>query len=464
MYRTGDIARLLSDGTLEFAGRKDNQVKVRGFRIELGEIETVLSNHPLIKQAAVVSEGSETNDDSLSAYLTTKEELSINQLKEYLANQLPEYMIPHRFKVIDKMPLTTSGKIDRKALEDTEFESIDVEEKYQSPTTQLETDLVQVWSEILDVNQIGINDNFFALGGHSLKATQLITKINKELEVEIPLTTIFKSPTVSGLAHYIENNRAVMTRATDDNIVLLKNGLNPEKNIFIIHDGSGEVDGYLALSDHISDEFNCWGIKTEEDIPVDMELEELSQRYLAKIKEIQKTGPYYLLGWSFGGMVAYEIISQLERSDEKIALLAMIDTQPPVKKRKIKKNLLAVAQQLAAVLEDSQERGLGVEELKTMIPNRTLRIIPEVDNISAQKLMKYLKRITLFTRIQALYRPDKKIKTEIHYFKANQSPEMKWKRYSKGKVNTNIISGDHYSIMEKPNVKELAEKINNLLR
>ena len=205
MYRTGDIARWLPDGIIEFQRRKDNQVKVRGFRIELGEIETALLNHQTIKEAAVVAETDDNNSRSLTGYITTKSLLSISDLKEHLATYLPDYMIPQQFRIIEKMPLTVSGKIDRKALKRNMGSNIDLDSEYQPPTNPIEETLVELWKEILHVGgQIGVNDNFFNLGGHSLKAITFITRVYEVLDVELELKEIFRTPTIRHLANVIE--------------------------------------------------------------------------------------------------------------------------------------------------------------------------------------------------------------------------------------------------------------------
>ncbi len=202
IYRTGDCARLLSDGMIDFVGRIDNQVKVRGFRIELGEIESKLLEHQQIKETVVLVKETKQNDKFLVAYFVANEEVSITELKEYLALELPHYMIPTYFIMLDKMPLTRNGKVDRKALPDLDEENMNGAE-YLPPTNETEELLVKMWSEILGIEKIGIGDNFFELGGHSLKATTLMTGIRKEFGVQIPLQEIFVKPTISKMSEYI---------------------------------------------------------------------------------------------------------------------------------------------------------------------------------------------------------------------------------------------------------------------
>ncbi len=217
LYFTGDLGRLLPDGKIEFKGRRDSQVKLRGFRIELGEIENQLLKHPAINEAVVmakeipladVSEGSRGNKDKyLCAYIVPKspgsqQPLQIPGLKAFLAEELPDYMVPTFFITLERLPLTQSGKIDRKALPEPE---IGTKERYAPPRDQVEEKLVEIWQEVLGVNkeEIGIDADFFELGGHSLRGTAMLSKIHKELNVQIPVAKIFQISTVRGLAEYI---------------------------------------------------------------------------------------------------------------------------------------------------------------------------------------------------------------------------------------------------------------------
>ncbi len=202
MYRTGDLARWLSNGNIEFLGRIDNQVKIRGFRIELGEIESKLLEHTDIKEAVVLAKDDRSGNKNLCAYLLSDRQLNVKELREYLSQDLPDYMIPSYFIQLNKMPLTPSGKLDRKALPDPEG-IIATGSEYEAPRNDTEEKLVEIWKEVLRVERIGINDDFFELGGHSLKATSLVAKIHKELNVEIPIKTIFRISTIKELSKYI---------------------------------------------------------------------------------------------------------------------------------------------------------------------------------------------------------------------------------------------------------------------
>jgi bacitracin synthase 3 len=205
MYRTGDLAQWLPDGNIEFLGRIDHQVKIRGNRIELGEIENRLLEHELIKEAVAIDRSDAGGTKYLCAYIVAMDELKVPELREYLLQKLPEYMVPSYFVKLDKMPLTPNGKIDRKALPNPEGR-ISSDREYAAPTNDLERKLVQIWQDILGVEKIGINDNFFELGGHSLKATIFIAKIHKELQVNFPLKDVFTISTIQAQAKYISRS------------------------------------------------------------------------------------------------------------------------------------------------------------------------------------------------------------------------------------------------------------------
>jgi amino acid adenylation domain-containing protein len=201
LYRTGDLARYLADGQLEHLGRVDYQVKIRGFRIELGEIESTLHNHPDVHEATVIAREIQVGEKQLVAYVAPKEgtELRVKQLRAYLQEKLPDYMIPNAFVFLKKMPLTPNGKIDRQALP-TSGLNFGQEDDYVAPRGTAEKLLCDIWADVLCIDRVGINDNFFAIGGHSLRAIQVISRVRDAFEVDLPLRSVFEAATVSGLA------------------------------------------------------------------------------------------------------------------------------------------------------------------------------------------------------------------------------------------------------------------------
>ncbi len=219
IYNTGDLSRMLPDGTFECLGRNDSQVKVRGYRIELGEIESVLTNHTGIKEAAVIAKRDEYEETNLIGYFVqnTADALNISDLKAYLRESLPEYMVPAFFVEMDALPRTPNGKIDRNALPSVEGQRPSLEDNYQAPRTPTEQTIADVWAEVLQIEKVGILDNFFDLGGHSLQATRVIARLRDPLQFDVPLRLFFENPTISELALAITELQA--SQEADEDIL-----------------------------------------------------------------------------------------------------------------------------------------------------------------------------------------------------------------------------------------------------
>lgn len=206
LYKTGDLARFLADGTIEYAGRDDFQVKIRGYRIELGEIELALAQHPDVREAVVLA-----NDGGKRLVAYVSGTATAKQLKEFLKERLPEYMLPSSFVVLDSLPLTTTGKVDRNALPIDQI-GVETKENYVAPRTALEQVLAGIFSEVLSLPRVGADDSFFDLGGHSLLAIQLVSRVREAFQLELPLRKLFEAPTVAGLAAAILEDEAQRER------------------------------------------------------------------------------------------------------------------------------------------------------------------------------------------------------------------------------------------------------------
>lgn len=208
MYKTGDLARYRPDGNIEYLGRIDHQVKIRGFRIELGEIEAVLGQHPQVRETVVVNREDIPKNHRLVAYVVTHSQttFSVHELRDYLKEKLPDYMVPSAFIKLDKLPLTPNGKIDRSALPATDIQRPDLKEVYEAPNSEVERAIAKIWLEILHLEKVGVNDNFFELGGNSLLMVQVNNKLREVLHCDISVVEMFQNPTIKSLAKHINPN------------------------------------------------------------------------------------------------------------------------------------------------------------------------------------------------------------------------------------------------------------------
>jgi len=210
LYKTGDLARYLPDGNIEYIGRIDGQVKIRGFRIELGEIETALAKHRAVKQAVVLAREDEPGDKRLVAYIVAnpEEKLAIADLRPYLQGQLPDYMVPAIFMTVEAMPKTPSGKIDRRALPAPDSQRQEQSQSYAAPQSELELLLAGVWSKLLKLDRVGIHDNFFEIGGNSLMTLQVAVQVRTLLGKDLPVVKLFQHPTIAQLANYLNEGKS----------------------------------------------------------------------------------------------------------------------------------------------------------------------------------------------------------------------------------------------------------------
>lgn len=479
VYRTGDMGRWLSDGTLEFLGRVDNQVKIRGYRVELGEVEAQMVNHEGIANAAVVVK---RRDDMpfLVAYYAGAQAIDKEELREFLSGRLPHYMIPLQFIHLDRLPVTSSGKIDRAQLPEPDMRSMGV---IDAPDNDVEWKLAVLWSEVLHIgiDQVGATSGFFELGGHSLRAIQLSAKIQDSFGVKIPLVDIFRFDTIRQQAHKVL--ALEISSPHHDQIVLLKKGADQSENFFFVHDGSGDIQGYLKLANQLK-AYTCWGLRSELLStlgPVDISLDDMAHRYIQSIRSVQPTGPYKLLGWSHGGIIAHEMARQLELANEEVALLVMIDSElVPASSRpfewheetQLLEQLLPTHVVRSVVTQSPSElwqtllpalEQLGSAAIGSMIPDTVKRLIPHVNDLRVSKLAAYFNAIRSIDRAVSTRQDVRKVRAPLIYCKAKASFALSasvLQRYGTP-ASYLEIDGDHYSVMDLPHVKSLGRAINH---
>ncbi|WP_422824395.1 non-ribosomal peptide synthase/polyketide synthase [Xenorhabdus bharatensis] len=389
LYKTGDRVRWQPDGKLEYLSRNDFQVKIRGFRIELGEIESALSSHPQVKQAVVVDH-EHIGNTVLVAYLVTDDKLSDDTLRGYISSRLPEYMLPASFTRIESIPLTVNGKLNRRALPEPVWGNSD---HYVAPRNELETRLCAIWQEILGVEQVGIEDNFFRIGGNSLVAIKLTSAIRDTLQIDIPLNILFSGKCISSLSQWLETD-------TDHAQPSLLNFFTPESTatnkLFMIHPANGGSEVYESLASALSDTYNCIGINNynlSTDNPTDS-LYQLANIYRELIlAETTIDQPIYILGWSLGGQLAMEIAFQLEQLGATNIQLFLLDTVLNNEEIKTLREKLELSAINDVVTRNLQKMGATDSYI-----NKILEIMPFENSIANCELSGQLNQtnITLF--------------------------------------------------------------------
>ena len=330
LYRTGDLARHLPDGNIDYIGRSDHQMKIRGFRIEPGEIEAAVCEHPLVREALVLAREDDAGEKRLVAYLISDAgATSPGDLQELLRRSLPDYMIPSAFVFLDAFPLTPNGKIDRAALPAPSGQGR-ASGEYTPPRTDTERLLAEIWSKVLGVEDIGINDNFFALGGHSLMAVRLFAEIERKLGVRLPVSALFQTATIIGLAELVDDPAPPEQPERWSSIVPIR-PVEGERPLFLVGFADGEVLWYRELVENLDSGLPVFGLRApgvDGVTPPLASVEELAAHYVKEMRGVQPRGPYRLGGFCFSGLVAYEMARLLREEGEDLGLLALIDAYP----------------------------------------------------------------------------------------------------------------------------------------
>lgn len=322
-YRTGDRARYRADGTIEFLGRTDNQVKIRGFRVGLEEVETAIAQHPRVAACALRAAPDTSGELGLTAYLAGDGlgEQDIASLREFLRKTLPAYMVPTNYIVLASLPLTPNGKIDRKKLPEPRIVG---SAQIAEPRDDVEATLVDLWKDVLGLERVGIDDNFFNLGGHSLLASVLVAKIHAKLGRTLPLVAFFRAPTIASLAETLRST----SDPTFSHLVQLRAG-SSERPLFIVHGIFGNVLQLKDLAERLRTNRPIYALQARGVDPRQephTRIDEMVAAYLAAIRTVQPAGPYALAGYSFGGLVAYDMACWLRARGEAVDVTALLET------------------------------------------------------------------------------------------------------------------------------------------
>lgn len=483
IYKTGDLAKWQNDGNIEFLGRIDHQIKLRGFRIELGEIEAVLLKHPAVKEVIVNLHKTE-NNQQLVAYVTGEliDDLS-QQLKQHLKTHLPDYMIPSQIIRLDEFPLTPNGKIDRQALPHPNHES---QSLYEAPRNNIEQQLTEIWSLIVECEKISIHDNFFDLGGHSILAIKLLNEIQKNFNQELSLTSLFQNPTIAQLAQQL--SQFEVQPSISELLVLQPSG--QKISIFCVAGSNGHAFYFRDFAMNFADEHPVYGLETpgrdgSHSLPISVE--DHASSLIKTLQQKQPKGPYILIGYSSGCSVALEMAFQLEQQGEIISLLGIFDAGLVANPDYITKrsdldwiwNMIerieAVKgislglnyEQLAAQSDDQKRWYLAAEALYHH------NVLPEHSTLSLLRTnLEVMKRVTLN---YAAYQPNFVISAPIVLFRAQdvkeivvqehqamshyQQSDWGWQPYSNKPVQVISVPGNHGQMLYEPNVKILADQL-----
>ncbi|MGB6479856.1 MAG: amino acid adenylation domain-containing protein [Candidatus Sulfotelmatobacter sp.] len=330
LYKTGDLARYRPNGDIECLGRIDHQVKLRGFRIELGDIESALRQHRGLNDTVVVAREDTPGDKRLVAYFVPSQEApaTVGELRDFLKEKLPKYMVPAVFVALEAMPLTPNGKVNRRALPAPEQTSLAPSENFAAPTNDLEFQLVTIWQEVLGVRPIGIRDSFFELGGNSLVAVRLMQRIEQAFGKHLSIATLFQAPTIEQLAGILRQKG--WSPAWSSLVPIQTGGSKPP--FFCVHGVGGNVLRFYGLAQHLGSEQPFYALQAQglnENYPCHTRAEDMAAHYVKEIRSVQPEGPYFLGGYSFGGMIALEMAQQLIAQGEEPPVVVLFDTLCP---------------------------------------------------------------------------------------------------------------------------------------
>jgi amino acid adenylation domain-containing protein len=492
LYRTGDSARLLPDGNLEFLGRIDRQVKIHGYRIELGEVEARLLTHEAVREATVLAREGVSGEKQLVAYVVLREQSKPSQreLRHYLEERLPQYMIPATFVLMNKLPLTLNGKVDERALPSPEFVRDELEQEYIAPRTAIEQRLVEIWSEILGVRQVGIKDNFFELGGDSLLAVNLLVKIHEVFGKNLSASILIREATIEYLAGIIASSSGMEFWST---VVEIQAG-EAQTPFFLVHDIGGDIFGFGPLARLIGTDQPFYGLQARGLDGIQepfTQMEAMAAYYVEEIRKMQPEGPYLLGGYSLGGVIAFEMAQQLCNQGHQVAFLAVLDEPAPISNGRRKVSPHAIGnmarnfphwlrdhvwrRSAADVFADVQRRlgNIGKKSARRILSpfgvkpyEATVAEVMDMDQLpeSRRRVMEalyqavtnytprvYPDRITLFrTRAQPLI--------------ASYGKDKDWGKLATQGVEIRFVSGNHRNMYEEPHAHILAEEMRASLK
>ena len=482
LYCTGDLGRYLPDGNIEFLGREDNQIKLRGYRIELGEIESILSLHDDI-EIAVVSVSEMAAEKVLVAYVTLVREVKVlnpladvigNKLRGFLSEKLPSYMVPTQFVILEIMPLTSNGKLDRKSMPKLdEINFTRKETNFIAPRNKTEHRLSQIWLDILAINKVSVLDNFFNLGGQSFSAVRMMARIQQEFNVDLPLSTLLQNGTIEHLAQCLDENKI-----TDDHsLVCLQQGKS-RTPVYFVHAAGGNVLCYQELAKQLSDDVPFYAFQAQgltQGMDALNRIESMAKQYIKSIPGIHKQDTVILGGWSSGGVVAYEMARQLQLQGTKVESVIMIDSPAPLENDLISEQRavgwFATDLYAGSAPPVIQDKGLSPQKYLHAVIKARLHQTGNDEKMVSESLYRAFSVFKANLIALRQYRPAP-FDVSVQLFKAAGDPieeflshpsleekEWGWSSLVNGDLNCSSLEGDHYELLTGNSVKKLASTI-----
>ncbi|MGG1555799.1 non-ribosomal peptide synthetase [Paenibacillus ferrarius] len=462
LYKTGDLARFRADQSVDFLGRMDYQVKIRGCRIELGEVEVVLNAFPGVQMAIASAWKGETGGQKLVAYIVMQEGVQLDQqhLRSFVQERLPQYMVPTFIVEMDQIPMTSVGKIDRKKLPSPVVTAAGA--ATVAPRNSVERKLAAIWERLLKVSSISVQDDFFDLGGHSLLAMQLFSEIDTAFNKKLPVSIIFHENTIEKQASLLLAGDPDKEAASSV-VAIQRSGSKPP--IFCIHELSGEVLLYWNLAQRLGSDQPVYGLRyATPDDASKITTEDLAARYIRDIKQIQPEGPYYLLGFSLGGLIAYEMAQQLHNMQEDVPLLAILDarnpTSYPSSKHDIVKRIKDNMRIFFKIPHGRKARFMAEKVRNALKPQDLLFNSPGPE---AEK------RARSFLRLPRIY-ATQPYPGKIAFFRAQHDysnyildAKNGWESTGDGEIHVHNIPSDHATMLNEPCAGYIAEALKTYL-
>ncbi|HXL94566.1 MAG TPA: amino acid adenylation domain-containing protein [Streptosporangiaceae bacterium] len=458
MYRSGDLGRWHGDGRLEHLGRGDQQVQLRGFRIELGEVETALARHRAIAQVAVIARDDRPGDLRLVAYVVPAggAVLDTAELRRFAAGALPDYMLPATVVTLDALPVTQNGKLDRRALPAPDPSAPGASRR---PRTPHETVLCGLFGEVLGLEQVGIDQDFFLLGGSSLLAARLTSRVRSALGAELTIRDLFEAPNVADLAVRLDNRGE--DESFDTLVPLRRGGERPA--VFCLHPSGGIAWMYIGLAPYLDPAYPIYGLQAQGIVkPAELPetIEAMASGYVRHIQEAQPSGPYFLVGWSFGGALAHEVAVQLQEQGEEVALLAVLDTFPPSCAEEVLDEQRVLREFLGRLGHEIPDRDLAPAELAAVLQQFSNPLSGFDESQISNLLNVWRHNISLYQRFRPRRYTGKMVLFTATVGRTSESPDAQsWCAHVDGSIESHDIDCAHDDMMEETPMRTIGRVI-----